>query len=97
MLEGAPVLPVQDCLRTYGAALRGLRIDVLTPERFEADLGPRICAPVAAGSFRDGLHTLSACGEVSLIDVKRIDRTHGGRAIDVARIVRRLLGRVPPR
>lgn len=92
-VDGAPVLPVQDCSGTYGGALRGLRIVALTPERFEATVGLAIVAPASAGRWRDGLHTLAAAGPVTLIDVKRIDRSFGGRAIDAARIGRRLLGR----
>ncbi len=92
VVGGAPVLPVQDCAATYGGALRGLRLLELTPERFAAEAGPAIVAPAAAGRWRDGLHTLSAAGPATLIDVKRIDRSLGGRAIDAARLGRRLLG-----
>lgn len=82
-LDGALMLPMQDCSRTYGGAIRLLRIDELTPERFSAEAGPPIEAPASAGGFRDGLHTLSDCGPVTLIDVKRIHRSVGGLAIDL--------------
>lgn len=85
LLGGALALPVQDCTRTYGGALRILRIDVLTPERFEAEAGPAIHAPVSALDWQDGLHTLSACDPVTLVDVKRRDRSLGGLAIDLGR------------
>jgi hypothetical protein len=71
------VLPVQDCTRTYGGAIRLLAIAALTPDRFEADSAGPIAPPRSAGRYRDGLHTLSACGPVTLVDVKRIDRSLG--------------------
>lgn len=85
LLDGRLQLPVQDCSRTYGGAIRLLRIDELTPDRFTAEAGPPITAPVSAGRYRDGLHTLAACGGVTLIDVKRIDRSAAGLAIGVGR------------
>jgi hypothetical protein len=85
-LDGALHLPVQDCSRTYGGAIRLLRIDTLTPERFAAEAGPAIGPPAAAAPYVDGLHTLAACGPVTLIDVKRIDRSPAGIWIDVRRL-----------
>jgi len=77
------VLPMQDCRATYGAGVRLLHIDVLTPERFEAQPGARLGPP--PGSHQDGFHTLSAFGDLTLVDAKRIDRSPGGLAIDVGR------------
>lgn len=85
LLDGVLTLPVQDCRRTYGGAVRLLRIHALTPDRFAAEAGPPITAPAAAAPFVDGLHTLSSCGPLTLLDVKRIDRSPAGLAIDVAR------------
>ena len=85
LADGQLMLPVQDCTKSYGGALRLLHIHVLTPDRFEADAGPAIRAPTSAKEFRDGLHTLSACGNHTLIDVKRIDRSPSGWAIDLGR------------
>jgi hypothetical protein len=87
--NGVPVLPTQDCTRTYGGAVRALRMIELTPSRFAAEAGPVLRAPASAGAFTDGLHTLSACGDLTLIDAKRIDRSLGGLAIDAARALRR--------
>jgi hypothetical protein len=72
---GALGLPVQDCSRTYGGAIRILRIETLTPDAFRAEAGPPIAPPVSALDWKDGLHTLSACDDVTLIDVKRRDRS----------------------
>ncbi len=83
--EGALFLPVQDCRRTYGGAIRLLRIETLTPDRFVAEAGPPLVAPLSAGAFRDGLHTLSSCGPVTLLDAKRIDRSAAALALDVGR------------
>lgn len=82
---GALMMPVQDCTATYGGAIRLLRIHELTPDRFVAEAGPTLAAPASAGRYSDGLHTLSACGDLTLIDVKRIDRSLGGLAIDLGR------------
>ncbi|GLR47836.1 glucosamine inositolphosphorylceramide transferase family protein [Sphingomonas astaxanthinifaciens] len=74
-VDGRLCAPVQDCSRTYGGAIRPLWFDALTPERAVTRLGDPILAPVSAGTFRDGLHSMSACGPVTLIDVKRIERS----------------------
>lgn len=67
--EGALHLPTQDCTRTYGGAVNILRIDELTDKSFRAAPARRI----EALPF-DGLHTLSMCGDVTLFDVKHIER-----------------------
>jgi hypothetical protein len=90
--DGVLTLPVQDCTATYGGAIRLLRILELTPERFEAEAGPAITAPASAAPYVEGLHTLAACGDVTLIDVKRIDRSLGGLAIDAGRWLGRWRG-----
>jgi hypothetical protein len=90
--DGRLVLPTQDCRTTYGAAVRLLEIDVLTPERFEARPAALLAPPASAGAYRDGLHTLSACGDFTLVDAKRIDRSLGGLSIDVGRRLGRWRG-----
>ena len=80
-------LPVQDCRRTYGGAVRILRFLRLTPDAVEAELGPPI-APPGGTHYREGMHTLSGCGAVTLIDAKRVDRTGRGWLIDLARAFR---------
>ncbi len=83
--SGALILPVQDCTATYGGAIRLLHIHELTPNRFVAEAGPPLTAPATAGHHADGLHTLAGCGGLTLIDVKRIDRSLGGLSIDLGR------------
>lgn len=88
LLDGEVVLPVQDCSRTYGGAVRLLHMPVLTPERIETRLGARIAAPPAFAPYVEGLHTLAACGPFTLIDAKRVDRSGRGWLIDLARMIR---------
>lgn len=71
VLDGALVLPTQDCHRTYGGAIRPLTIHRLDPDRFEAKAGAAITAPAGFAPFDAGLHTLSAMGDATLVDVKR--------------------------
>lgn len=73
--NGVPYLPVQDCRRTYGGALRVLTILELSPSGFKGEASAPLVAPFCAGAYRRGLHTLSACGPVTLFDVKRVDRS----------------------
>jgi len=89
--EGQLCLPVQDCSHTYGGAIRILRFTHLSPDRAETELGPPIAAP-ADTAYREGMHTLARCGPVTLIDVKKIDRTGRGWLIDLARRFRRPRG-----
>ncbi|HSQ99212.1 MAG TPA: formyl transferase [Sphingomicrobium sp.] len=73
--DGYIDLPVQDASNGYGGALRRLRIRTLDETQFEAEDFPWLHAPPTFAPFNDGLHTLSSAGDVSLIDVKRIDRS----------------------
>ncbi|MBW8811896.1 MAG: hypothetical protein JF588_00600 [Caulobacterales bacterium] len=91
--DGRLVLPVQDCARTYGGAIRPLRISVLTPDRFEAEAGEPLVPPAAFGAYTDGLHTLSAAGPVTLIDAKRRVITLKSLSLDARREAGRLLRR----
>ncbi len=89
---GLVILPVQDCSRTYGGALRFLRFNTLTEDRIEVEhLAPSLTGDLVSDSHRDGFHTLSCCGELTLIDTKRIVRPWGRYAVDLRRRVRRLV------
>jgi len=90
VINGCVVAPMQDCTRTYGGQAKLLWIDELSPTTFASAVGHSVSPRPDFGPFRDGLHTLSACGEVTLIDAKRIDRSARRLAIDAARIARRL-------
>lgn len=81
------MLPVQDCTATYGGALRPLWISRLDEGHFDAEAGEAIALPDSAGVYSEGMHTLSACGDVTLFDVKRIDTSLHGLALDVRRML----------
>lgn len=91
--DGVLVLPVQDSSTGYGGATRLLRFPVLTPERVDIDAGAeRLTGDLVSATHTAGLHTLSGCGEYTLIDVKRIDRSRGRQWLDFKRRLRRLAG-----
>jgi hypothetical protein len=91
VVDGAIVLPMQDCRRTYGGAIRALRVKTLTPDRFEAQADEPILPPPSFGRLTDGLHTLSAAGPVTLIDAKRFEISPRSLALDVQREWRKRL------
>ncbi len=76
--ENELYLPVQDCRDEYGAALNVLHVESLDPF---AARSVRTLLPTDIHTVHtDGLHTLSACGDVTLFDVKHIERS-GKRAL----------------
>ncbi|CDO35447.1 hypothetical protein SAMN06295987_104149 [Novosphingobium mathurense] len=79
------MLPVQDCVRTYGAAIRPLWIDRLDENGFQAEAGTPLTVPADAPQPCEGMHTLTACGDVTLFDVKTVDRSLAGLALDLRR------------
>jgi hypothetical protein len=91
----ALVVPLQDCSRTYGGGIRALKIRRLGPDIFEAELGPAMVGGQAFAPYVDGFHTLSACGNVTLFDAKRIDRSPGKWLVDAGRtpiVARKAIG-----
>jgi len=81
LIGGQLVLPVQDSLGTYGSSVRALTIHEITTEAFECKVGSPIGSPSSLAPYDAGLHTLSAVGELTLFDVKRIDRSLTGKLI----------------
>ncbi|MDI1319765.1 MAG: hypothetical protein PSW75_06165 [bacterium] len=90
--DGALLLPVQDCSRTYGGALRFLCFTTLTPDdlAFEHLAHPPLTGDLFSASHPDGCHTLSQCGDLTLVDTKRIVRSWSRYAIDLRRRAARL-------
>lgn len=88
VIDGRIFLPVQDCSRTYGGAIRPLWIDRLDESRFAATVGAVLPLPASAGIYSDGMHTLSACGDWTVFDVKRVDRSGRGWWFDLHRWLR---------
>ena len=80
--EGHLYRPTQDCSRTYGGRVLLNRINKLTPEEF-AEESVREISPIAP--YSDGVHTLSSCGEMTLIDGKRVVFKSPFRAIRCGR------------
>lgn len=95
--DGALHLPVQDCAGTYGAAINLLRIDVLTPDAFEAPVVRRFDADDLLDGYADGFHTLSGHSDTTFIDVKGIRRSPAEGWVRTQYKVRRLLGLNGPR
>jgi hypothetical protein len=68
--EGVLYRPAQNCMPTYGSALVVHRVLRCTPTEYEEETVRRF-APDRQGPCPDGMHTLSAWGERTLIDGKR--------------------------
>jgi hypothetical protein len=62
--------PAQDCSVTYGGAIAINKIETLTPVRFVEQTVKRL-RPAVRGPYPNGLHTLSAAGQFTLVDGKR--------------------------
>lgn len=91
VVDGDIVLPLQDCSRTYGGAVKLLKVTRLTRTDIEAEIGATITAPPAFAPYVDGFHTLTQCGDMTLFDAKRISRSPRKWAIDAGRFVRKSL------
>ena len=92
VIDGAIVLPVQDCAETYGGGMRKLTVTKLMPDAFEAEASARF-APPASRAYVHGLHTLSAAGDVTLIDAKKFEVSAETLASDVGHLFRKMLRR----
>ena len=95
VIDGVIHAPMQDCTRTYGGGIRILRIHKLTPSAFEAEAGPLWEAPDALRPYHRGFHTLSACGDLTLIDAKRFSRSPKRPLMAIGRMASNLIGPRP--
>ena len=91
---GSIILPVQDCRNTYGAAIRLLDISYLDERRFTATDRDGLQAPSWMSPMTDGLHTLSVVGDMTLLDVKRLDASLSAKTSRIYHIVRHKLAPV---
>lgn len=82
-------LPLQRCVGSYGTGIRLLRLNALSPDRVAATVTSELDPPADAAPYRAGLHTLSAVGDVTLIDVKRRRFSPAALAAWPARLLRR--------
>ncbi len=71
LAQGRLIRPAQDCAASYGAAIVLNEIIELSPESF-SEIPRRRIAPDPHGPYPHGLHTLSADGDTTLIDGKRL-------------------------
>lgn len=94
VLNGKVVLPVQDCTYTYGGAIRPLTFDELTPERVRTHAGAPIRRPASYAPYAEGMHTLAAVGDVTLIDTKYTDLSARGIGLQAWREVKKLSRKV---
>ncbi len=90
--EGALHIPTQNSTTSYGEAINLLRVETLTPDSFVANITANLSPLGVNSGYKDGLHTLSPCGNVTLIDLKHIDRSFRRRLINLQRRLRRVLG-----
>ena len=95
--EGGTVhVPVQDSSRTYGGAVRRLKILRLDERHFEAEDECWLQPSPALSPFHHGVHTISGAGDICLIDCKLVDRSISGtfawRRGKVARHMREHIG-----
>lgn len=93
VLDGVLMLPVQDCSRTYGGAIRLLRIDQLDDHTFAAHAGEPLERPAGSPPDAEGMHTFSACGPVTLVDVKTVDRSLWSLRVELGRMLGRRAAR----
>lgn len=70
MHEGHLYRPAQDCSRTYGGRIVLNRIKALTPKDFKED-NVAVIEPYLNSPYREGVHTVSAVGDFTIIDAKR--------------------------
>ena len=91
LIDGRVMLPVQDCSRTYGGAIRPLWFDRLDTARVDVRPGAAIGGGDTLSPYSEGLHTLAAAGDVTLIDAKRTELSLRGLSIEAIREVRKLL------
>lgn len=92
LVDGRVILPTQDCTNTYGGAIVPLTVTDLGTTHFVGQAGPPIVPASEWTPYTDGLHTLSAAGEVTLVDAKRISRSPRRIAIALDRLGRRMIG-----
>jgi len=71
--DGELFRPAQDCSRTYGEAVIINRVATITESEFAEDV-IAVIEPRKDSPFPDGLHHLSAFGDVTFVDGKRTVR-----------------------
>jgi hypothetical protein len=70
MHDGYLYRPAQDCSRTYGGSIVLNRVLTLTLYKFKEER-VSVIQPYLTSPYRDGVHTISAAGNITIIDAKR--------------------------
>lgn len=92
--NGCIILPTQNCERTYGGSLQLMKTSLPLSASPKFDLGANLTAPTRLAPFTDGLHTLSAADNATLIDVKHVLRNSPRRMlVDAIRQMKNYLPR----
>ena len=93
--DGSVMLPVQDCSEAYGCATRLLRFTQLNESRVVFEHTPaRFTGALVSDEYQAGFHTLSACGTLTLIDVKKVTRSRAKHWLDLKRRSRRMASKL---
>jgi hypothetical protein len=87
--EGGLYRPAQDSTRTYGGAVVINRVLRLSPTVFEEEIAARV---EPDPRYPKGLHTLSAAGDVTLLDGKRRRMMWSATRYEIRAILRARLG-----
>jgi hypothetical protein len=69
--EGELIRPAQDCSKTYGGRIVLNRVTRLTPTKFE-EQQVAVVDPLTDSPYPNGIHTLSAVGNFTMLDAKRL-------------------------
>ena len=90
ILDSLIHLPVQDSRQTYGGQINIIKLSKLNPKAFKA-IKIKTIKPNLHGTYSDGLHTLTGCEGVTLIDCKKKDFSSSRRWIDWQRKIGRFI------
>lgn len=86
--QGVMYRPAQDVTHPGGVRVAITRIVELSETRFAEEV-VRHVGPIEVGAYRDGVHTLAAVGNCTVLDAKRYRLAPRGLARNAGRIVRR--------
>jgi hypothetical protein len=93
--DGHLILPVQDCSRSYGGAIRFLKFTRLDAAGVICEhLPSALTGNLVSATHGEGLHTFSRCSDLTLIDVKQVSRSRKRQVLDFKRRLARLRGKL---
>lgn len=90
ILDGKIYRPAQNCTKTYGGSIVINRITELSEENFSEEFEKEI-KPDLYNEYKEGFHTLSECGDLTLIDGKKKVFVFYKPLISIIRNFRRVL------